>query len=233
MKKLILVVLGCLFVPGVTLAAAGDDPLLYRVMINQLEVRDASGDDPRAWDIQAWAGKDLNKLWIKTEGDYVNGSAEESEAQLLYSKAIAPYWDLQMGWRRDLRPRPGRDWLAVGFMGVAPYFFEVDAALFIGESGRTALRLDAEYELMFTQRLVLSPEIEMNFYGKDDPDMGIGTGLSDMSVGLRLRYEVRREFAPYIGVNWSKKFGDTEDYARAEDEEAEDTQFVVGFRAWF
>lgn len=233
MKKQSLIALGCLSVSGMAFADMEDDPLLYKVMINQLELRDASGSNPRVWDIQGWLGKDLDKLWIKTEGEYVNGNAEEAELQLLYSRAIAPFWDLQAGWRRDIRPKPNRDWLALGIQGVAPYFFEMDAALFVGESGRTALRLDAEYELLFTQRLILTPEIEMNFYGKDDPEVNTGSGLSDLSVGLRLRYEIRREFAPYVGIHWSKKHGDTADYARAEGERVEDAQFVLGVRAWF
>lgn len=232
-KKQSLIVMGCLALANVASAGMEDDPLLYKVMVNQLEVRDASGSDPRVWNIEGWLGKDLDKLWVKSEGEYVNGNSEEAELQLLYSRAIAPFWDLQAGWRRDIRPKPDRDWIALGFKGVAPYFFELDAALFVGESGRTAVRLDAEYELLFTQRLILTPEIEMNFYGKDDPDVNTGSGLADMSAGLRLRYEIRREFAPYIGINWSKKYGDTADYARAEGARVEDAQWLLGIRAWF
>ena len=125
------------------------------------------------------------------------------------------------------------DRAVVGVKGLAPYLFEVDAALFVGESGRTAARLEAEYELMLTQRWVLSPEIELNLLGKSDPERGVGSGLTDIGVGLRLRYEIRREFAPYIGINWSKLTADTADFAREEGEKTEDGQFVVGVRAWF
>ncbi len=121
----------------------------------------------------------------------------------------------------------------LGFEGLAPYFFEVDASIFIGENGRSAARLEAEYELMFTQRLVLSPEIEINLSGKEDPELGSGTGLTDVEAGLRLRYEIWREFAPYIGVNWTGKFGQTADYAKAAGEETSETQFVAGVRFWF
>ena len=225
---------GSLGVWTAALAAMEDDPVLAKVMIGQLEMRAASDDNPLVWDdVQAWVGKDLNKLWLKTEGEYVNNRVEELEIQLLYSRALTTYWDLQAGWRGDIRPEPTRDWLALGFKGLAPYFFDIDAAVFIGESGRTAARLEGEYQLLFTQRLILTPDLEINWYGKDDVEAGIGSGLSDMEIGLRLRYEIRREFAPYIGVNWWKKFGDTEDFARAAGEKTDDFQWVIGLRAWF
>lgn len=197
------------------------DPLLSKIMIDKLEIREADDGNPLAWDAEAWLGKDLNKLWLKTEGELLKGETEEAELQLLYSRAISPYWDLQLGWRGDT----DRNWAAIGIKGLAPYLFEVDASLFIGQSGRTAARLNAEYEILFTQRLILSPEIEMNFYGKDDPELGIESGLSDISTGLRLRYEIRREFAPYIGVNWLKQY--------MTDGDIQDTQLVIGVRAWF
>ncbi|MCB1727488.1 MAG: copper resistance protein B, partial [Gammaproteobacteria bacterium] len=153
--------------------------------------------------------------------------------QALYSRAIAPYWDLQVGWRHDIRPKPDRDWLAIGFEGLAPYWFEVDAAAFIGEGGQVGARLEAEYEWMFTQRWVLSPELKVNLHTKNDEATGTGSGLSDTELGLRLRYEIRREFAPYIGVNWVKKYGNTADFARDEGEDTDDVQFVAGVRAWF
>lgn len=210
-----------------------DDPTLTKVMINQLEIRKADqGDNPLAWEAEAWVGKDLNKLWLKTEGEKVGSKVEEAELQVLYSRAVAPYWDVQAGVRKDFKPE-GREWATVGVKGLAPYFFETDAALFVGDDGRTAARLKGEYEIMLTQKTVLSPEAEINLYGKDDPAMGIGSGLSDASAGLRLRHEFKREFAPYVGVNWSKKFGKTADFSRADGEKTEDTQFVAGVRLWF
>lgn len=216
-----------------TQAGGKDDPLLYKVMIDKVEWRSVDGPDFWMLDADAWLGYDLNKFWLKTEVEYVEGETEEAELQLLYSRAIAPFWDAQIGWRRDIRPEPERDFLALGFKGLAPYLFEVDAGIFLGESGQVGARLDAEYEYMFTQKLILSPEIELNLYSKDDEEVGIGSGLSDMELGLRLRYEIRREFAPYMGVNWAKKFGDTADFAKEEGEETSDVQFVLGFRAWF
>lgn len=233
MKKL-LITLVCLLASTYSMAGGrGDDPVLTKVMIDQFETRSTGGPDPLVIEAQGWIGKDLHKLWIKADIEQVSGETEEGELQFLYSRAIYSYWDFQIGLRHDARPTPNRDWLAIGFQGLAPYFFEVDAALFIGEDGQTALRLEAEYEVLFTQKLILTPEIEVNFHGKNDEAVGTGSGLSDMELGLRLRYEIRREFAPYIGINWTKKYGNTADFARAEGEETSDAQFVVGFRAWF
>ena len=229
--KYLALMLGLL--PTLVLAMGEDDPILFMLKMDQLELRDAEDHTPLTWEGQAWLGKDLNKLYFKTEGERVNGNYEELETQLLYSRAIAPYWDIQAGWRHNAYPKPSRNWFAIGFQGLAPYYFETDVSLFIGNEGRSALRLGLEYELMLTQRWVLIPEIETNFYGKNDPEVGIGSGLSDMSVGLRLGYEIRREFAPYIGVQWGRKFGKTADYAREEGEDNQNTQFVAGIRFWF
>jgi copper resistance protein B len=232
MKKIIFTMTSlAISLPAV--AMMPDDPLLTMFKLDQFELRDADDGTPFVWEGYGWVGRDLNKLWVKTEGERVHGETEEAELQLLYGHAVHPYWDLQVGWRRDIRPEPTRDWLAIGAMGLAPYWFEVDAALFLGNEGRTSARLSAEYELLFTQRLVLTPEVEVNLYGKDDPEIGVGSGLSDMELGLRLRYEIRREFAPYIGVSWIQKFGGTADIARAEGEPTSDLQWVAGVRAWF
>jgi len=210
-----------------------DDPLLTKVMIDQFEIRDADDGNQGVLDGQAWVGKDLHKLWFKLELERTDNATEEAELQALYSHAISPYWDVQFGLRNDFQPSPSRQWAVIGFQGLAPYFFEVDTALFIGESGRTAVRLEAEYELLLTQRLILAPEINANFYGQNEAKLGIGSGLSDVEAGLRLRYEIRREFAPYIGVNWHKSFGNTADFARDEGADTTDFQWVIGLRAWF
>ena len=222
-----------LLLPAFTQAASKDDPILAKVMIDQLEVRVTDGPNPYVLEGQMWVGQDLNKLWLKTEVEHVDGETEEAELQALYSRAIAPYWDLQVGWRHDIRPKPDRDWLAIGLEGLAPYWFEIDAAAFIGEGGQVGARLEAEYEILFTQRWVLTPEMEVNLHTQNDEATGTGSGLSDLELGLRLRYEIRREFAPYIGVNWVKKFGNTADFARDEGESTDDVQFVAGVRAWF
>ena len=210
-----------------------DDPIVGKLIIDQLETRLTEGSNPLVLEAQAWIGKDLHKLWLKLDSEWIDGENEELELQALYSRAIVPFWDFQIGWRHDEKPTPSRDWLAIGFQGLAPYWFEVDSALFVGRSGQTNLRLAAEYEWMFTQKVILSPEIEVNFHGKNDAETGTGSGLSDSQIGLRLRYEIKREFAPYIGVNWNKKYGKTADYARNEGEDTSDVQFVMGVRAWF
>jgi copper resistance protein B len=170
---------------------------------------------------------------IKVDAEQVKNDLEELELQARYSRAISPYWDFQVGVRQDQKPKPVRNWLAIGFSGLAPYFFEVDSTLFVGESNRLGFRLKAEYEAMLTQRWVLSPEMELNLYSKDDAATGVGSGLSNTRFGLRLRYEIRREFAPYIGVTWNKLYGNTADFAKAAGGSVESSQIVAGIRAWF
>jgi len=234
--KLLLALTLTLTLPAVAPLYAGglpDDPILFAVFADQFEWRDAGDDDLLVWDAQGWIGKDLNKFWWKTNGEMEGGDIDGAELQFLYSRAFARFWDFQVGLRTDIEPDPGRDWAVIGIQGLAPYFFELDAALFVGESGRVAARLEAEYDFLFTQKLILTPELEINAYNKDDPALRIGSGLSDLELGLRLRYEFRREFAPYVGVNWEKKFGSTADYARDDGLSSSDFQLVIGIRAWF
>ena len=218
--------------PGVQ-AAMEDDPLLYMFKADQLEWRDGDEGNITAFEGYFWAGKDLNKLWIKSEVEDNEDETERVELQLLYSRAIDANWDLQVGWRHDLKPEPERNWLALGFYGVSPYWFEIDSAIFIEEDGQVNLRLEAEYEFMLTQKWVLYPEIEINWFSEDDDDLDIGSGLADLEAGLRLRYEITRQIAPYIGIHHERLLGDTEDIADAGGEETSDTQAVAGIRFWF
>ena len=236
MKKMFSIMLFISMLPlSVFASGMNDDPLLTMVKIDKLEVQDADrGEDkPLVLDASAWIGYDLDKLYLKTEVDRVGSENEDAEAMFLYSHAVYPFWDVQVGWRHDLDPQPERDWLVIGMQGLAPYMFEINSYLFIGENSRLAARLVAEYEYMFTQRWVLMPEIEINAYSKDDRKRGIGSGLSDMTAGLRLAYHVRREFAPYIGVNANTLFADTADMVKAAGGERSDTQLVLGVRVWF
>jgi len=214
------------------LASGEDDPFLAKVMLEQIE-NDLKEDDTSSWDAQAWIGYDLHKLWFKTEGEYLDSDNSEFELQALYSRAIAPYWDVQFGIRENHTSSKSRHWAVIGLQGLAPYYFDIDASFFIGDGGRTSLRLSAEYEMLLTQQLILTPEFEVNFYGDNDVDMGVGSGLSDFGAGLRLRYEIIREFAPYIGVDWTKKYGNSADYAQEEGEDVSESRFVLGFSAWF
>lgn len=186
-----------------------------------------------AWSLQASHGGDADRLVVRSEGEHVEGGFEHADVELLWGHAIAPFWDSRVGLRRDFGRGPDRTWAALGVQGLAPYWFDVSATAYLGTRGRSALRVEADYELLLTQRLVLQPRVELNAYGKDDPETGTGRGLSDASIGLRLRYEIRREFAPYIGLQQSRRFGDTAAYARAHGEDASDLEWVAGVRLWF
>ncbi|MDI1253326.1 copper resistance protein B [Thermomonas sp.] len=203
------------------------------VLFDNLELRDNDAGTAQAINAQAWYGADRHKLWLKLDGERSGGRLGATRAEALWNHAIATYWGAQVGVRHDMADGPTRDWLAVGVQGLAPYWFDLQATAYLGQSGRSALRVEADYELLFTQRLILQPNAEASFYGKDDPARGIGSGLSDLDIGIRLRYEITRKFAPYIGVVWSRKFGNTANFTRAAGEGAQDTQLVAGIRIWF
>mgnify|MGYP000432672685 CR=1 FL=1 len=219
--------------PASVVAGSKDDPLLSKVQVDQFEWRDEDVGGVWVLEAQAWVGKDLHKIWFKADAERTGGETEEAELQALYSRAVAPYWDFQVGLRRDFEPSPSRNWAVIGLQGLAPYFVEVDAALFLGEGGQSAFRLQAEHELLFTQKLILSQELALNFYGQNDSEAGVGSGLSDVELGLRLRYEVRREFAPYIGVTWNQSYGNSADFARSTGEDSGGLQWGLGVRLWF
>lgn len=235
MKRVLLAGLAALApaLPFSVHAMAEDDPLLYLFKADQLEARDGDEENARVFEGHFWVGRDLDKLWIKAEIEATEDETESAEWQLLYSRAIDPNWDLQVGLRADVEPKPERNWLALGLYGVAPYWFEVDTALFVEEDGQVNLRLAAEYEMMLTQKWVLAPEIELNWYLDDDDELAIASGFADVEAGIRLRYEITRHFAPYLGVNYEGLLGDTRDLAKDNGEEASDTQLVAGLRFWF
>ncbi len=209
-----------------------DDAALGMVLLDQLEWRANDDENSQAWELQSWYGTDYNKIWFETEGERVRGE-EAGRAELLWDRILSTWWSVQAGIRQDFSEGPSRTWAAVGLQGLAPYFFEIDTAVYIAEQGRTAARFSAEYDLLITQRLVLQPEVEFELYGKDDPANAIGSGLSNAEVGLRLRYEIRRELAPYIGVQWERKFGETADMAREQERDTHGLVFIAGIRAWF
>lgn len=216
-----------------TFAHATDDPLLAKIMIDQLEWHSSGPENFYTLDAQGWLGKDLHKLWFKTDVKQAGGHVQEAEVQALYSRAIAPFWDLQVGVRQDLKPTPDHLWGVIGIQGLAPYFFELDAALFIDESGASAARFSVDYELMFTQKLVLTPQLSLNFYGQNDQARFIGSGLSDAQADLRLRYEFRRELAPYVGASWTRRFSNSADFARENKQEISGYEWLIGLRVWF
>lgn len=218
--------------PGLRLRL-GDEHRYNALIVNKLERVYGEDDNATAYEVQAWFGTTYNRLVLKAEGERARGELEHARTELLWGHAIAAYWDTQLGLRYDSGAGPNREWLAIGIQGLAPYWFELDAAFYVGSSGRTAVRLEAEYELLLTQRLILQPGIEVNAYGKSDRERGIGSGLSDVTAGLRLRYEITRQVAPYIGVEWTRKYGETEDLAREAGQRIDDTLVVAGVRFWF
>lgn len=211
------------------LMAMDDAAPVGMVLADQFEWRDTDGGDALAWDGQAWYGGDRTKAWLKFEGERVDDETH-ANVELLADRVISPWWSAQAGARHDFGEGPSRTWAAIGVQGLAPQWFEVEATLYAGEEGRTAARFSGEYELLITQRLVLQPKLEVNLYGKNDPENGIGSGLSDTQLGVRLRYELRREIAPYVGLVWTRLYGDT---ARLTNRDDSDVQFVAGVRAWF
>lgn len=193
----------------------------------------APDGDRYGWEVEGWYGGDINRFAFKSEGEGQSGEGVESaEIQLLYSRAVARYTDVQAGVRYDLEPR-GRAYATVGVDATFPYWFEAEGALFLSDKGDLLARAEGSYDLRLTQRLILQPRAELEFAAQDIPESQIGSGLSTAELGLRLRYEIRREFAPYVGVSYERSFGDTADLVRAHGEKAESTRFVVGLRAWF
>ncbi len=218
--------------PGMDMA---DNDPYGQLLVDQLEGFRANGGEAGIrFDAQAWYGTDLNKLWLKVEGSHSEGKLGATRTEALYNRAFAPYFGWQVGARHDFGGGgPSRNWAAFGIQGLAPYWFHVEATAYVGPSGRTALRLEAEYDLRITQRLVLQPDIEFKLFGKSDPERGIGSGLTEADLGLRLRYEVTRKFAPYIGVVRGRKFGNTADLARRAGEPVGESRIVAGVRLWF
>lgn len=204
------------------------------VMFNLAEYQVRSGRDGIRWDGEGWFGGDINRLTIKSEGKAAFGEGvDDAEIQLLYSRAIGPYFNFQGGLRYDFKPNPSRTYATIGFEGLAPYWFEVEGALFLSDKGDVLGRLEGYYDQRITQRVILQPRAELNFAAQDVPEYGIGSGLSDIELGLRLRYEIRREFAPYVGISWERKNGDSARFARLEGERVESTSLVLGIRTWF
>jgi copper resistance protein B len=203
------------------------------IQADRLEGRTSDDDKGYLLDLQGWVGTDRSKFWGKVEGDgAVDGPLEDLEFQALYSRMMSPFFDLQLGVRQDITPDVSRIHAVIGVQGLAPYWFEVDAAAFISHTGDVTVRIEAEHELLFTQRLVLQPRTELNIAFQEIETLSVGAGLSSAEAGLRLRYEVRREFAPYVGVSWLRVVGGTADFARAAGERSAGTSFVVGLRLW-
>jgi copper resistance protein B len=206
----------------------------HLVLVDQLEARVQNGRDGYSWDAQAWYGGAIDRLWLKSQGEGTFGSSpEQAEVQALWSRALDPWFNLQAGVRYDFRPDPERGYLVLGIEGLASYWFEIDGAFFLSEKGDLSARLQAAYDQRITQRLILQPRVDLELSLQDVPEIGIGSGLSSAEAGLRLRYEIVPEFAPYVGVNYSRSFGDTARFRRAAGEDVGGWSLVVGIRTWF
>ena len=210
-----------------------DRAVNYFVLFDQLEWQTGAGVQAIAWDNKSWVGKDRDRIWLRTEGEAGEDGLALAQVHVLYGRAISRWWDLVVGVQQDIRPGPSRTWAAVGFQGLAPYWFEIEATAHVGAEGRTHFRFETEYELRLTRRLVAQPLVEVEIHGKDDLARGIGAGLATGEAGLRLRYEVRREFAPYLGLVWTQKFFGTADAARDAGDPTGTTRLSVGVRTWF
>jgi copper resistance protein B len=210
-----------------------DQGIFAHAIFNQLEGRWNGSNPEFRWDGQGWIGTDYDKLWIKSEGTLSRGALDDGQQRFLYSRAVTTYFDLQGGLRSDLDSRPTRNWAAFGIQGLAPYFFDLEVTGFASSEGHLAAKLEASYDLLLTQRLILQPQIELNLYSKSDPARLVGAGFSDIDTGLRLRYEFDRKFAPYIGVVYEGKFGQTANFARQAGESTGDVRFAFGVRVWF
>lgn len=202
-------------------------------LLENFEERLSSSGNTLAWDAQLWHGTDYHRLWLKSEGNARGGQVRNGDVEAFYDQPVTAFWDLQAGVRYDLEPAPSRGWLAFGVEGLAPYFVDVEATAYAGPQGATAARFKASFDILFTQRLILTPKIETNLYGQSMAAQGIGSGVSDLEAGLRLRYEIHRQFAPYIGVVYTSDYGGTAAATRAAGRKTHETRLLGGVRAWF
>jgi copper resistance protein B len=219
---------------AVMMAPVMDNGIFAHALLDKFEGRTGGGPNAFRWEGQAWIGTDDDKLWLKSEGFTLGkGRVEDGRHEFLYDRAISTYADLQAGVRTDWDSGTGRTWAAFGAQGLAPLFFNYEATAYLSDNGHAAMRLAVSYDLLITQRLILQPEAELNFYSKADPGRRVGAGLSDIDAGVRLRYEITRKLAPYVGVAYFGRFGQTASLARRDGEAAAAVQFVFGIRSWF
>ena len=211
----------------------GDEEKFGALVVDRLESVTTHGSTSMTYDWQAWYGQTSDRAVIRAEGDIDGGRFKDARNELLWAHAVSAYWDTQLGVRYDSGQGSNHTWLAFGVQGLAPYWIYVEATAYVNEQGRTAFRLETEYDLLLTQKLILQPRVEMNFYSQRDDTRAVSSGLSDFSGGLRLRYEIRREFAPYVGVEWASKFGSAADNLQAAGLYAAGMRLVAGVHFWY
>ncbi|MGK2926246.1 MAG: copper resistance protein B [Lysobacterales bacterium] len=205
-----------------------------KVLLDELELVSGNEGEGFGWSLQAAYGGDTDKLWWRSQGLKIEEQAIDSttDTELLWWRGLTPFWGTVLGARQDFGAG-AHSWLALGIEGLAPYWFELEASGYIGEDGRLSARFKGSYDLLFTNRLILTPEIEANAYSRAEAERGLGSGVGNLELGLRLRYEVRRKLAPYVGYVWGRSFADTADLAREEGEDVSERRFVAGLRLWW
>jgi len=218
-----------------TPAPAMSEPIIAHLLFDQLEGRTDGPDNEFRWDGEGWIGTDMNKLWIKSESFVEHGEATDGISEALYDHPIPylRYFDFQAGVRYDLDSDPGLAWGAIGIEGLAPYFFQFEPTFYFSDRGRVAGRVNGSYEILLTQRLIAQLHIEMNFYNRSDRRRGFGSGLSELDTGLRIRYEISRKFAPYIGFAYTGNYGPNANFVREVGGNPNDPRFVFGVRLWY
>ena len=233
-----LVVLGLVLTPGAARAQIMDDHVYSLVLFDQLEYRQTGTANPVGWDLSSWVGGDFTRLWVKSEGSVATvGGGGDAQAQVLYSRLFSAFWEWQVGGRVDVQYGGGRTETRVlavlGLEGLAPYWFEIEPAVFVSHKGDVSARLTATYDMFITQRAIAQPRVELNGAVQEVPEFGLAAGLNDISLGLRFRYEFRREYAPYVGIDWTRRVAGTADLARLTGEPVSDLAVVGGLRVWF
>lgn len=210
-----------------------EDPFNRSLLVDELETHEQHGRRELAWDATFWAGRAFDKLLVRTEGEKRGGSTDRAELELLWSHAVGRWWDVVAGARADFAPGENASWTAFGVRGIAPYRFGVEATAYVGDGGASAARFAGEYELLITPRLILMPKLELDWFGRADAARGRGAGLATTEAALRLRYELKREVAPYVGLVRERKHGGTADLARAAGRDPDDARLVAGVRLRF
>jgi copper resistance protein B len=218
--------------PDVPGHAVHDDAVHAYVLVDELEWRSGRDASGLHWDVDAWIGGDRDRLWLRAEGVGESGSIDEAHGHVLYGRPIARWWDLVAGLRQDARPGGAQTWAAVGIQGLAPYRIDLELTGYLGAGGRTQLRADAAHDLRLTRRLIAQTRLEATVNGKADPAREAGAGLSATEFGVRIRYEIRRELAPYVGVTWHRTYFGTADHHRALGEPVATARLVLGLRVW-
>lgn len=218
--------------PDVGEHGMGGNAVNYLVLVDRLEWQRNGAESGATLGSHGWVGFDRDRLWFRVDADAHHGRIAHAQAQVLYGRQFSQWWDVVAGVRQDVRPGPARTWGAIGVQGLAPYRFDVQATAYVGASWRTLVRFETKHDLLLTNRLVLQPIAEVEIAGKADPDRSADAGGGSADAGFRVRYEWRRDLAPYIGVAWRREWRSTAGVSGADGEGA-GTRFVAGLRWWF